>query len=517
MQQRRSHSDYNQLISQYIDGELSADERALLLQHLKSCEECRRTLETYRAIGTRLRAMPPVQAPNHLVGDIFAQTIHSGPRRLHLITSRVGYSLAAVAAVILIFVVAVYLIVGGYQRRIDPKIVASQPAGDVVEWPIQLPIEISFNKEMDRASVEAALVIEPPSASEELQLTWDGNTLIIGGNQPLAPSTSYKISIGGSAQDKWGNSLGERFELAFLTSPTARIIETPLADVPTATPEPTATSLATPDGEDGNRQPQPTAPGGNPATATPLPPPPAETTPSEGSGEPGDDNVTPPDVPPAPEPTATPEPPSVPTASPVTATPSPTPPPTATPSPTPQPEPPTATPQPPTATPPPAEPTMTPTPDAIPVSGAFGGVYWGNETVLARLGLPLDRAYVSGAIELDFQHGSMFLRSDINSVYVLLRSGVWSLVPNTSENPPVVGPGPEDGTWTPGGVLGELWTSESWIQTDLGYAIEETSHPFETQVQPFELGTMLLSHTGQVYVIYDDGTWEFYTDPGTTE
>jgi hypothetical protein len=342
-------------------------------------------------------------------------------------------------------------------------------------------------------------------------MTWDGNTLIIGGNQPLAPSTSYKISIGSSAQDKWGNKLDEEFELAFLTSSTERAFETPVPLAPSATPEPTATASPTPDsGGVGNQQPQPTASDGGAHTATPQSPPP------------GDDNPTPPDVPPVSEPTATPTPeppPPVPTASPLTPTPSPTPSPTATPSPTPQPELPTATPVPPTATPPapPAEPTLTPTPDTIPISGAFGGVYWGNETVQTRLGLPVARSYVSGAIELDFQHGSMFLRSDINSIYVLLRSGVWSLVPNTSENPPEVGPGVEDGTWTPGGVLGELWANEAWIQTDLGYAIEEVSHPFETQIQAFELGTMLLSHTGQVYVIYDDGTWEFYTDPGATE
>ena len=100
---------------------------------------------------------------------------------------------------------------------------------------------------------------------------------------------------------------------------------------------------------------------------------------------------------------------------------------------------------------------------------------------------------------------------------VLERAGVWSAWTNTSTNPPAVQPGPEPGLWTPGGELGELWTNEPLIQELLGYALEEAYHPFESRVQIFEFGTMLLSHTGQVYVIYDDGAWEFYTDPGSTE
>lgn len=515
MSRQQPCHDYHELISQYIDGDLSGDERAVLLDHLKTCEECRRTLESYRAIGTRLRAMRPVQPPETLTGDIFAVTINAGPKRLYMLTSRVGYSLAAVAAVILIFVVAVYLIIGGYQRRIDPEVVASQPGENVNGWPLQLPIRITFNKEMDRESVEAALTIQPPSEHEWLleTVSWDGNTLILGGNQLLKPNTEYSVSIGSAAQDKWGNQLDDDFELAFTAGPTTAL-ETPVpaAPTPTATPEPAPTATNTPVADSSDIPPPPTTPPNIvPPTATPEPPPPATSTQTTGAG-PGDG----PSQPAAPTATATPtEPPATPTEPEVAqeATATPTPPPTATSLP------PTPTSLPPTETPTlaPVESTATSTPDTIPVSGAFGGVYWGNQAVQDRLGLPLQRVYTSGAHELDFQRGSMFLRVDTNQILVLERAGVWSAWTNTSTNPPEVMPGPEPGLWTPGGELGELWTNEPLIQELLGYALEEAYHPFESRVQVFEFGTMLLSHTGQVYVIYDDGAWEFYTDPGSTE
>lgn len=504
--------DYNELISQYIDGDLSGDERTLLLDHLKTCPECRRTLESYRAIGARLRGMHPVSVPDTLTGDIFAVTINTGPRRLYMLTSRVGYSLAAVAAVVLIFVVAVYLIIGGYQRRIDPEVTASRPGGNVI-WPLTEPISITFNKEMDHESVEAALTILPASEHERLVQTvaWQGNTLSIGGGAPLKPGTSYLLSIGSGAEDKWGSRLDEEFELAFTSGPTVAL-DTPdpvePTPSPTSVPAPTATSMPEVSGGEGSPQSPPPTPPDNTSvapTATPEPPP-VITQPSGGDDPfiPADPTATEPFVEPTPTATA-----PAPTAEPTATTPAPTP--TAVP--------PTTTAPPPTATPTlaPVEPTATATLDTIPVSGAFGDVYWGNQAVQDRLGPPLGSAYASDANELDFQRGTMFLRFDTNEIYVLERSGAWSRWTNTSANPPEVEVGPEDGLWTPGGALGELWLAVPSIGESLGFALEESYHEFTSEIQIFERGTMLLSHTGQIYVIYDDLTWEFYTGPGSAE
>ncbi|MDQ3549078.1 MAG: zf-HC2 domain-containing protein, partial [Chloroflexota bacterium] len=99
----RDCRECRELISAFIDGGASREENERLRQHLASCAECRATLDAYRAIGGSIRAIPAVYAPQHLTAAIFARTIDAEPRRLFLITSRLGYSLAAVASVLLIF------------------------------------------------------------------------------------------------------------------------------------------------------------------------------------------------------------------------------------------------------------------------------------------------------------------------------------------------------------------------------------------------------------------------------
>jgi len=521
MDERRACNNpqhYRELISAYIDGDLDPAERQTLLAHLAGCDECRATLDAYRQIGTQIRGLPPVVPPAELRDAIFAQTVDSGSRRLYIFSSRLGYSVAALAAVVLIFIVAIYLIVNGYQRSIDPAVVGSQPANNVV-WPLSRPIEITFNKEMDRESVEAALSISPASERERLTRTWDGNTLILGANQTLRPNTTYSISITTAAEDRWGTNLGSEFKLQFESSDSFAL-QTP-EPLPTVTPSPTPEPTFTPTTQPAS----PTKPEGAVEPPTPTAEPPTDTPVDEepDSTEPPTDTPDDPQLPgdagdhqeepPAPTPTTEPqEPDPDPTATPE---PSPTPRPSATPSPTTTPRPePTATPTPPPPTPTPEQPAPTPTPDTLPVVGPFGNVYWSIEIVATRLGAPAAAARSISAVELDFQHGAMFGRYDTSQTYVL-ESGTafWSVVPSTSESA-AGGPGPVDGTWVPGGNLGALWAAEPWIQSALGHSLAPTGEIFESRVQDFENGLMLMSASGQIYVLYNDGTWELYPDPG---
>jgi hypothetical protein len=150
----------------------------------------------------------------------------------------------------------------------------------------------------------------------------------------------------------------------------------------------------------------------------------------------------------------------------------------------------------------------------VPVVGPFGNVYWSIEIVASRLGEPSAAAYSVSGVELDFQHGAMLSRTDTDQTYVLESdTGFWSVVPSTSDTAESA-PGPSDGTWVPGGTLGALWAAESWIQTALGHALAPSGQVFESRVQTFEHGTMVMSASGQIYVLYEDGTWELYPDPG---
>ena len=129
---RRCTTEYRELISAYLDGDLDTAERDDLLAHLASCADCRQTLESYRRIGGQIRALPRAVPPPELRDAIFAETVGSSSRKIYLISSRLGYSVAALAAVVLIFIVAVYLLINGYQRSIDPAVVASQPGNGML-------------------------------------------------------------------------------------------------------------------------------------------------------------------------------------------------------------------------------------------------------------------------------------------------------------------------------------------------------------------------------------------------
>ncbi|CAN5561102.1 hypothetical protein BH24CHL1_BH24CHL1_05890 [soil metagenome] len=532
--------DYNQLLSAYLDGEVTAAERTELLQHLSTCASCRKTMEQYRSIGTQLRALPPVHTPDDLTDAIYAQTVDAPPRRLSLLSSRSGYPLAAVAAVLLVFVVAVFLLMDGYQRTIDPNVVGSEPADGGVAR-VTDPIRITFNKEMDRESVEKALTLQPTSELERLGMSWEGNTLIIGANTPLKPSTNYVVSFSGQARDKWGTPLSDTFGLAFGTSSTIQAYESPAPVPVTSTaeaqapvvPSPSATASNTADPSATPVPPTATPEIGNQAvnTLTPAntPVPPAQNGTGNGNGEGNDGSSggeatpqSPPPPPPTaiPEPTETPQPTATtepepveteePTATPPAPTEIPVPEPTATAEPEPEPTEvlPTPTVEP--------EPTQTPEPQPATVEGSFGNVYWSNDLVRTGLGAPTDLA-VDGTsgLELDFQYGKMFQMGAGGSIYVMDTTGTWESFPDASGELPAFTPGDEEGLWKPGGVFGYLWDEDPVLQSKLGQALEDQNHEFVTTYQEFEGGIMVSNANGFIYVIYyADNRWELYPDAG---
>ena len=490
-------ASFREMLSELVDGALGPDDAARMRTHLVHCDECRTTLEDYRRIGASIRALPPVMPPADLRDAIYAETIDAGQRRLYLITNRVGYSLAAVAAVVTVFLVAAYLLLGGYQRSIDPEITASRPDNNE-QWPITSPIEITFNKPMDHNSVRAALGIQPSGEDQRLSQTWDGNTLKIGMNQPLKPGSTYIVKITDAASDKWGNPLSDTFTLTFETTtnieayrtPTAAVTPTPTTPAATRTPvPPTATGLAV----------APEQPAIVPALPTATQPAAIQPTqPTRPGPTPTSDVIQSERAP-----TATPSP--MPTSTPVQPTATPTTAPTTTPT---APAP-TAT-LPPTMTPTIAAPTVTPTVATIPVTGAIGDVYWANDSVQQQIGKPLEPSYSTDGRQQDFQHGTMLFRSDTGAVYVLINNQlIWSTrsVSSPADGEPVAGPAA--GLWEPGGIFGSVWHSDAGVSTDLGYALSQDSVSFSATVQLFEHGFMFVSPSS-VYIFYDSGGWEFW-------
>lgn len=494
------------LISAYMDGELMPDETRRLLEHLAICEDCTTLLQEYQLLREQVRHLPPPPTPPaDIQRRVWEETIERGePSRFQrwfgISGARIG--LSAVGAVAVFLIATAFVLMHGYERVLPPAVTGAPPT-TVQEWPVQRPIEITFNKPMDPESVVEHLRIYPPSEKERLPISWRGNTMIIGASPsetvPLLANTDYRIIILPGAKDAYGGSLRTPWELRLRTT-------TVLAQEPTPTPPPTEARPTSPT--------QPAAVVTQAPTATNPPPtvPPTQPEPTATSGQPtapvgAGPTVTP--TQPQPNQTATqPAPSPTPTTPPTVA-------PTSTPVPT----------QPPAASPPPdgsPSPGTPPAATPVPVTGAFGSVYWAYEDVRDRLGAPTPPgAYSAAAGVLDFQRGTMYARFDTRTIYVLQSNGVWFSAPDTwtADDPVYGGPAPEPNLWIPTKSFGKLWAENPTIQEQLGYATTETAHePMDGRIQEFANGLMLYSDTGYVYVLYFDpatpyqGQWEVYPD-----
>ncbi|MGH8928886.1 MAG: anti-sigma factor family protein [Acidimicrobiia bacterium] len=81
-----------ELVSAYLDGELSVRERSQAEAHLAGCDFCRDELNDMMVVRARLRALPMHEAPAELTGRVpTADPLYRRPRFL------VGAAAAAVA------------------------------------------------------------------------------------------------------------------------------------------------------------------------------------------------------------------------------------------------------------------------------------------------------------------------------------------------------------------------------------------------------------------------------------
>lgn len=473
---------YRPLLSAYLDGDLSDEERQRLLAHLAVCEDCRARLHQYQRLREQLRRLPPSPPPpRSLQRDVWKRLVEerkSTPRtrtRLALATSALG---------MIVLLIALVTASIGFQRTQPPRVVASNPATSSTQrWPIYQPVEITFSKPMNEESVLNNLRISPPGERQRLPISWNGTTLIIGADAErrvlLLPDTVYRIAILPDAQDRWGHPLGTPFVLTFqTTSAVAHVQETP-TPAPTPSPKP----MATPRENVAEPASSPTAiPAGAPAQAVPTVAPIVP----EPSQNRSSDQPQIPAPPPPPTPSPTPIPVPTPTPLPSSTAPEATPSPTVVPSPTPG------------------------TPEPIPVTGAFARVYWADEAIQKRLGQPVSPAFTVNAAELAFQRGMMLERFDTLHIYILDATGTWSSVPEPQPvDPPLEFRSVEPNLWAPGGAFGQVW-EEKALAPSLGYATEGDVHVMSTgaRIQEFEHGTLILSDRGFVYALFADGTWQ---------
>lgn len=118
--------------------------------------------------------------------------------------------------------------------------------------------------------------------------------------------------------------------------------------------------------------------------------------------------------------------------------------------------------------------------------------------------------------EQSFQSGTMLYRADTNQLLVLTRgTGRWRAYPNTwrpGEVLPSAGVRPP-GTLDPMKAYGKLWREQPSVKNELGWPVYE-ERAAVGQAQAFERGTVIRSAYGIFYVLFADGSWRTFADPG---
>jgi hypothetical protein len=130
-------------------------------------------------------------------------------------------------------------------------------------------------------------------------------------------------------------------------------------------------------------------------------------------------------------------------------------------------------------------------------------------TDLAGLGCAVDSGAETGAAYQPFERGSMFWREDVGRIYVLQEGGTWS---------------DHADTWTPGVQEPNLVLPQARYAPVRGFArvwildLEGPPSPigwgvapergYAMVVQPFARGLLFSGIEGEVYALYDDGTWD---------
>jgi len=116
-------------LSEYLDNELSAAERASVEAHLDTCSACRTTLEELRAVVARAAALPDSPPDRELWSGVAAQIAKPGARISpfrRAISARLSFTLPQVAAASLALMVLsgglVWMARSGDRRAYIPSV-----------------------------------------------------------------------------------------------------------------------------------------------------------------------------------------------------------------------------------------------------------------------------------------------------------------------------------------------------------------------------------------------------------
>lgn len=196
---KTSHGIDRTLISAYYDDALDDRTRRRVEEHLARCVECRERLAAYAALGGALRIGPIPSVPPTVDARIrdLAQRAARSPGRRGWVPGwlmlgapgRVALAALLVAA-LLIGAVRVGLPI--HPEMLEPAVASAYACTD----PSECAVAIQFAGQVDQASVERTMRIDPPIPHA---LAWQGNRLLIRLTAPPQPAVTYTVNVQAAA------------------------------------------------------------------------------------------------------------------------------------------------------------------------------------------------------------------------------------------------------------------------------------------------------------------------------
>lgn len=104
---------------------------------------------------------------------------------------------------------------GGPADETPPEVVATRPAEGTIRVDRGVSIEIGFNEEMNRQTVERSLAVVPPVDLRNFR--WKGRTLVAQPASDLPESTTVVVRVGEAASDYHGVAIAKPYAFAFST------------------------------------------------------------------------------------------------------------------------------------------------------------------------------------------------------------------------------------------------------------------------------------------------------------
>ena len=114
--------DFDQeLLTDYLDGELSSSEQSEVESHLPACDPCRGELEELQELVGSVKSLPTIPVPDSLSEGIRAGLESSGAK-VHSFFKKRGFRVEwAVSAAAVVFVAISVVYVGGIEKFSPPR------------------------------------------------------------------------------------------------------------------------------------------------------------------------------------------------------------------------------------------------------------------------------------------------------------------------------------------------------------------------------------------------------------